>query len=124
MGVAGDAVEQGLALLAQHGPLAVEEDLRETVDGAQRRAQVVGDGVGERLLLAQRLLQGGGARVDELLQVAAIALQLVLGRNRFLAAIGPGRFRADVDDVHAFGDHLPRASDRAAGVVEPAAVGK
>ena len=45
-------------------------------------------------------------------------------RHRLGAAIGPGRFRADVDDVGALRDHAARMLDRGRGIEEPAAVGK
>jgi len=43
---------------------------------------------------------------DGLGQYRSQSLQLFLGRDRF-GTIGPGRFRANVDDVGAFGDHAP-----------------
>ena len=50
--------------------------------------------------------------------------KLVLGRNRLHAAIGPGRLRADVEDVGAFGRHAPGVIDGDGGVEELAAVGE
>ncbi len=49
---------------------------------------------------------------------------LFLDGDRAHAAIGPGRFRADVDDVGAFGDESPRMLDGRGWIEEPAAVGK
>ena len=50
-------------------------------------------------------------------------LQFFVGRDR-LRAIGPGGFRADVDDVGAFGDHAPGLRQRALRRDELSAVGK
>ena len=51
------------------------------------------------------------------------ALQLFIRRNRF-RAIGPGGFRADVDDVGALGDHAPGLRQRALRRDELSAVRK
>ena len=50
--------------------------------------------------------------------------QFLLERYRLHAAIGAGRFRADVDDVGAFRDHAPRLGDGALRIDEAAAVGE
>ncbi len=65
----------------------------------------------------------GDPERDGLGQYRPQTLQLFLGRDR-LGAIGPGRFRADVDDVGAFGDHAPGLRQRALRRDKPAAVGK
>ena len=51
------------------------------------------------------------------------AFQFFVGRDR-LRAIGPGGFRADVDDVGAFGDHPPGLRQRALRGDELSAIGK
>ena len=49
--------------------------------------------------------------------------QFFLGRDR-LRAIGPGGFRADVDDVGALGDHSPGLRQRALRRDESSAIGE
>ena len=51
------------------------------------------------------------------------ALQFFVGGDR-LRAIGPGGFRADVDDVGALGDHAAGLRQRALRRDELSAVGK
>jgi hypothetical protein len=47
-----------------------------------------------------------------------------VGRDRLLRAVGPGGFRADVDDVGTLGDHAPRLRQRALRGDKLSAVGK
>ncbi len=47
LGVAGDAPEHALALGVQLGGVVLHDHLRISADGSQRRAQVVGDGIGK-----------------------------------------------------------------------------
>lgn len=65
------------------------------------------------------------AEIDHGFQDGTKPVQLlVVFADRLLPAIGPCRFRADIDHVRALGDHLVGTGDRAVGLVEPAAVGK
>ena len=50
--------------------------------------------------------------------------QFLFRRDRLCAAIGPGEFRADIDDVGALGDHAARLRQRAFRRDEGAAIGK
>ena len=50
--------------------------------------------------------------------------QFLVGRNRLRAAIGPGRFRADVEDVGALLGHGAGVRDGLGRIDEVAAVGK
>jgi len=57
------------ALIVEAVAVVVEQDLAEAVEGAQRRAQVVRDRVGERLQLFVGGVELGGACPDALLQL-------------------------------------------------------
>ena len=65
----------------------------------------------------------GNAERNDLGQDRLQALQFLVGGDR-LRAIGPGGFRADVDDVGALGDHAPGLRQRALGRDELPAIGK
>ena len=58
--------------------MLLQEDLGESGDGAQRGVQVVGDGVGERVVLAGGRLQVGGTLAHALLEIGDQPADLVL----------------------------------------------
>ena len=63
------AVKGAPAVVAERGGVVLEQHLAESVDGAQRTAQVVRDGVGERLELAVGGLELGGPLAHAPLEV-------------------------------------------------------
>ena len=65
----------------------------------------------------------GNTEGDDLGQYRPQPLQFFIGRDR-LRAIGPGGFRADIDDVGALGDHAPGLRQRAIRRDELSAIGK
>ncbi len=65
----------------------------------------------------------GNAERNDLGQYRLQALPFFLDRDR-LRAVGPGGFRADVDDVGALGDHPPGLRQRALRRDELSAIGK
>ena len=69
-------------------------------------------------------IETGHAERDHARQHVRKARDLLVGGDRGRAAIGPRRFRADVDDVGALRDHVARMRDRRLGVEKLAAVGK
>ncbi len=63
----------------------------------------------------------GDTKRNHLGQDRLQTVQFLIGRDR-LRAIGPGGFRADVDDVGALGDHAPGLRQRALRRDKPSAV--
>ena len=90
------------------------------------------DIVGDRSAMIQRpgddgrfhaVDRDGNAERDHIGQHRLQPLQLFVRRDGS-RSIGPGGFRADVDDIGAFGDHAPGLRQRASGCDELSAVGE
>ena len=85
-----DPVEVVAALVVQAVRAVAEQGLAEAVDGPQRRAQVVGDGVGERLQLLHRLRQLRGALADALLELGVQRADLLVRGAALRHVVGDG----------------------------------
>ena len=103
------------AVLVEPVAVILEEDPAEAVQAAQRRAQVVRDGIGEGFQLGHGGLQVGGARLDTPLQrgveFADLAFaQVALGDIPDDAAEsqGPARIVADTPGGGGWGDPFAR----------------
>ena len=116
-------VDRGIGAVA-----VVHDDDRRLARGDQaghaRIALQAPDVVGDRCAVIERPGDDGrfhavdryrNAKRDDVGQHRPQAVQFLVRRNR-LGAIGPGGFRADVDDVGALGDHPTRLRQRALGV--------
>ena len=124
-------VDAGIGAVAvvhdDHGH-AARRDQRRHAGIALQPPDVVGDGSAliERPGDDRRFHavdRDGNAQRDDLRQHRLQPLQFVVRGDR-LGAVGPGRFRADVDDVGALGDHPAGLSQRALGGDELSAVGE
>ncbi len=108
------------AMLADHaGHVGIALQAPDVVDDARAQAErPIGD------LRLQRVDRDGHAHLHHGREHGLQPRQLLLERHRLGAAIGAGRFGADVDDVGAFLDHLPGMLERDFGFDELAAVGE
>ena len=111
--VAQDDPEDALAFRVERGGILVEEDLAEGVDRAQRRPQVVGDRVAERLELRVGGGERGGTSAHTLLQLGVEGTDLLLGR---LAHADVADGRGDEDALGAL-ERAEHDLDRELGAV-------
>ena len=120
----------GVAVVHDHDRHAVLGDDARHVGIALQAPDVVDDGRARRRAPRPRpsafmvSIETGTPSASDRRQHRFEPPQFLLQRDRDRAAIGPGRFRADVDDVGAFRDHAAGMLDGALGIEELAAVGE
>ena len=68
-GVVPHYVQHALAFVIQFACIVLQQHARKSVDGAQRRAQVMRNGVGKSFQFLVGVLQFGGSRADPVFQV-------------------------------------------------------
>ena len=115
-GVVTHHVEQALAFVVQFVSVVFQQNMGKPIDGTQRRAQVVRDGIGKSFQLLVRLFQLRSTLVYPPFQVAVEFIDLVLG------LLEPGD--VEVDASHAQRPALRISHELAVGLeIVGAAIG-